>query len=113
MQERSHQAPSAPSEFIPPIAGSGLKRFQGGVEVPVSDRTWTRTLVAAFEGLDPKYQKEITGILSELGKEDPERAREIACQIADFFNGIGKTQDLGSFLDDIKQRAGRLKRNVN
>jgi len=78
--------------------GSRVGKYSGGVEVPSSERAWTAKLVESFRGLDPAYQRRITGIISDLQKEDPEHAKKVAHRISDFFRGVG---DSGEKLSDL------------
>ena len=90
---------------------SRISRLRGGVDVPGADKRWTGKLVEVFGSLDANYQNQITDILGELGKENPERARDIARQLSEFFRGMGQAEDLPSFLarvqDEIQQERNK------
>lgn len=66
-----------------------LARMQGGVEVPRGEQSWTNRLTGSFEHLNTEIQGNIIDIIKALRDLDPEKAKDAAHKISDFFAHTG------------------------
>ena len=94
--------PNLETEPVP--MSKSTSGFRTGVGVPSADRRWAGKLTEAFSHLPAEYQTEITGLIGNLSRENPTRAREIARQISNFFGGVGKAENLSSFLERLRDQ---------
>src|SRR3989344_5142325 len=67
-----------------------LASMQGGVEVPRKERPWAKRLTRNFDHLNPEIQGSIISIIQEIRSQDPEKAKDTAHRISDFFSHTGE-----------------------
>lgn len=95
-----------------------LASMRGGVEVPREEKPWTKRLAGNFENLKPEIQGSIIEIIKALRDLDPERAKDAAHKISDFFAHTGDyakdgTMSIQEFLSQLQDELEKeRKKNI-